>query len=221
MRAPVPTAGLAIQLSPFSSLKEPVAILHLLSHLYVQRSLPVWKDHAEWFNETVTTHFSKKPLLSSLPVTDERKTFLELFGHKNLQYAAYRHVMVLEYRNLFRYIPREILARKSLDCDPLPPPTAVTDYDETFFEGVDIDMHEPLTRRQRQAQERRLAQIIPDANTRAQIEVRITFMSMCYIIFIPWTTPGSNGCTPSRCNVSGWCHAVPSGIPGSPSGYAG
>ncbi|PBK72182.1 DUF654-domain-containing protein [Armillaria solidipes] len=153
-----------------NSLKEPVAILHLLSHLYVQRSLPVWKDHAEWFNETVTTHFSKKPLPSSLPVTDERKTFLELFSHKNLQYAAYRHVMVLEYRNLFRYIPREITARKSLDCDPLPPPTAVTNYDEAFFEGVDIDMHEPLTRRQRQAQERRLAQIIPDANTRAQIE---------------------------------------------------
>ncbi|KAK0231553.1 transcriptional repressor TCF25-domain-containing protein [Armillaria fumosa] len=153
-----------------NSLKEPVAILHLLSHLYVQRSLPVWKDHAEWFSETVTTHFSKTSLPSSLPVSDERKAFLELFGHTNLQYAAYRHVMVLEYRNLFRYIPREILARKSLDCDPLPPPTAVTNYDEEFFEGVDINMHEPLTRRQRQAQERRLAQIIPDANIRAQIE---------------------------------------------------
>ncbi|KAK0205865.1 transcriptional repressor TCF25-domain-containing protein [Desarmillaria ectypa] len=153
-----------------NSLKESVAILHLLSHLYVQRSLPVWKDHAEWFSETVTTHFSKTPPPSSLPVTDERKSFLELFGHTNLQYAVYRHVMVLEYRNLFRYIPREILVRKSLDCDPLPPPTAVTNYDEAFFEGVDINMHEPLTRRQRQAQERRLAQIIPDANTRAQIE---------------------------------------------------
>ncbi|KAK0455688.1 transcriptional repressor TCF25-domain-containing protein [Desarmillaria tabescens] len=153
-----------------SSLKEPVAILHLLSHLYVQRSLPVWKDHAEWFNETVTTYFSKTPLPSSLPITNERKIFSELFSHTNLQYTAYRHVMVLEYRNLFRYIPREILARKSLDCDPLPPPTAVTNYDEAFFEGVDINMHEPLTRRRRQAQERRLAQIVPDANTRAQIE---------------------------------------------------
>ncbi|KAF9008626.1 DUF654-domain-containing protein [Hymenopellis radicata] len=145
-----------------SGLSEPLAVMHLLCHLYVQRSLPVWKDHAAWFGETITQHFSTPP--ASIAVNSVRETFLKVYGHEQLRYAAYRHIMVLEYRTLFQYIPRLILAQKSLDCDPLPPPTAVTSYDAAFFEGVEIPT---MSRRQ---MERRLALMIPDAAARAQFE---------------------------------------------------
>ncbi|KAF9034429.1 hypothetical protein BDZ89DRAFT_1130647 [Hymenopellis radicata] len=138
------------------------AVMHLLCHLYVQRSLPVWKDHAAWFGETITQHFSTPP--ASIAVNSVREAFLKIYGHEQLRYAAYRHIMVLEYRTLFQYIPRLILAQKSLDCDPLPPPTAVTSYDAAFFEGVEIPT---MSRRQ---MERRLALMIPDAAARAQFE---------------------------------------------------
>ncbi len=136
--------------------------MHLLCHLYVQRSLPVWKDHANWFGDIITQHFSTPP--ASIAVNSVREAFLKVYDQENLRYAAYRHIMVLEYRTLFRYIPRFILAQKSLDCDPLPPPTAVTSYDAAFFEGVEIPT---MSRRQ---MERRLALMIPDAAARAQFE---------------------------------------------------
>ncbi|KAF8887215.1 transcriptional repressor TCF25-domain-containing protein [Mucidula mucida] len=145
-----------------SGLAEPLAVMHLLCHLYVQRSLPVWKDHANWFGDIITQHFSTPP--ASIAVNSVREAFLKVYDQENLRYAAYRHIMVLEYRTLFRYIPRFILAQKSLDCDPLPPPTAVTSYDAAFFEGVEIPT---MSRRQ---MERRLALMIPDAAARAQFE---------------------------------------------------
>ncbi|KAF8890479.1 transcriptional repressor TCF25-domain-containing protein [Infundibulicybe gibba] len=111
-----------------SGLSTPTAILHLLSHLYAQRSS---------------------------------------------SYSVYRHIMVLEstYRRLFSFIPRAVLEMKSLSCDPLPPPTSVTAYDEEFFAGIDdILSLRARTRQQRAADERRLAQFIPDAAFRQQLQ---------------------------------------------------
>lgn len=156
-----------------SNLKAPEAVLHLLSHLYAQRSFPLWKDEASWFTSTVTTEFSSLP--ASLPVSLQRQDFLSLYANVNLRYSVYRHVIVLEtsYRRLFSYIPQEVLAVKSLQCDPLPPPTAATSYDDAFFEGTaDLRTFMPtLTTRQRAQEGRILAQMIPDPGVRQQLQV--------------------------------------------------
>jgi Transcriptional repressor TCF25 len=153
-------------------LKPPQGALHLLSHLYVQRSSPIWKDHASWFESTITETFLK--LSSSLPITDRRKALLSRFEDQNVCYSLYRHIMVLEtsYRRLFSFIPSQVLGVKSLACDPLPPRTTVNQYDEEFFNGVD-DLYSPRmrSRRQRVNDERRLAQFIPDAVFRQQLQV--------------------------------------------------
>ncbi|KAJ6544301.1 transcriptional repressor TCF25-domain-containing protein [Mycena capillaripes] len=155
-----------------NNLKAPEAALHLLSHLYAQRSFPLWKDEASWFASTVNAEFSSLP--ASLPVTHRRQDFLYLYANVNLRYSVYRHVMVLEtsYRRLFSYIPQEVLAAKSLQCDPLPPPTAVTSYDDAFFQGTeDLRTFMPaLTTRQRAQEGRILAQMIPDPNVRQQLQ---------------------------------------------------
>ena len=163
------------------SLKPPQGALHLLSHLYVQRSAPLWKDHSSWFASTVTETFSKLPY--SLPVTDRRKALLFQFEDQNVCYSLYRHVMVLEtsFRSLFSFIPSQVLGAKSLACDPLPPRTTVNEYDQEFFNGVD-DLYSPRirSRRQRVDDERRIVQLIPDAAFRQQLQVM--FSDLCYKI---------------------------------------
>jgi hypothetical protein len=86
--------------------------------------------------------------------------------------------MVLEtsFRRLFSFIPSQVLGAKSLACDPLPPLTTINQYDEKFFNGVD-DLYSPRirSRRQRVNDERRLAQFIPDAAFRQQLQVMFLF----------------------------------------------
>ncbi|KAF9478458.1 DUF654-domain-containing protein [Pholiota conissans] len=145
--------------------------LHLLSHLYAQRSFPVWKEHSAWFASTVTEALT--PLPTSLPVTDRRKAFLSAYENQNLRFSVYRHIMVLEtsYRRLFSFIPRQVLEAKSLSCDPLPPPTLVSEYDRDFFQGVeDLYSAQHRSRRQQANDGRRLAQFIPDAAFRQQLQ---------------------------------------------------
>ncbi|KDR71096.1 hypothetical protein GALMADRAFT_229747 [Galerina marginata CBS 339.88] len=158
-------------LTDASSLTAPVGILHLLSHLYVQRSSPIWKEHSAWFASTITEEFAALP--GSLPITERRKSFLAQYENPNVQFSVYRHIMVFEtsYRRLFSFIPRQVLEAKSLACDPLPPPTSLNQYDREFFQSVeDIYSSRLRTRRQRVNDERRLAQLIPDAAFRQQLQ---------------------------------------------------
>ncbi|KAJ7174569.1 transcriptional repressor TCF25-domain-containing protein [Mycena filopes] len=155
-----------------NNLRPPEAVLHLLSHLYAQRSFPLWKEESTWFSSTVTTEFASLP--TSLPVPIRRQDFLSLYANPNLRFSIYRHVTVLEssLRRLFAYIPQEVLAVKALQCDPLPPPTAVTAYDDAFFEGTE-DLRTympPATTRQRAQEGRMLARMIPDAGVREQLQ---------------------------------------------------
>jgi hypothetical protein len=68
-----------------------------------------------------------------------------------------------------------VTASGALACDPLPPVTAVSRYDETFFEGVEDVWagggRRSRTRGQRVLDERRLAQVIPNAAVRRQLQV--------------------------------------------------
>ena len=195
------------------SLKQPQGALHLLSHLYVQCSSPIWKDHSSWFASTVTETFSKLP--SSLPVTDRRKTFLSRFENQNVCYSLYRHVMVLEssFRGLFSFIPSQVLGVKSLACDPLPPPTAINEYDQEFFNGID-DLYSPRirSRRQRVNDERRLAQFIPDAAFRQQLQVmflyRIAYLGNHVLIFFFFCQGLFRGSSSFCTTISWWDTSV-------------
>jgi Transcriptional repressor TCF25 len=163
-----------------SSLSAPDAALHLLSHLYVQRSAGIWKDpsYSSWFSQTLTALYPSA-LPSSLPKSAQRTAFLTLFNHATPQASVHRHILVLEatYRRLFSFIPRANLpGAGTLACDPLPPATAVSRYDISFFEGVEDAFasggRRARSRRERALDERRLAQVIPDAAFRRQLQVR-------------------------------------------------
>lgn len=161
----------SIDFSICRSLSPAVAVLHLLSHLYVQRSLPLWKEHSSWFSSTVMMAFPSLP--SSLPITEKRLAFLSMFENVNLQYSVYRHILVLEtsYKSLFSFIPRKIFEGKALACDPLPPPASINYYDQNYFQGLEDVYTERRGRRQRAVNQRALEDLLPDPIFRQQFQV--------------------------------------------------
>ena len=143
------------------------AILHLLSHLYAQRSASFWKSSARsaWFAKAVSAVLPSLPNSSPAPP----KAFSARFDSPSLAYSVYRHVLVNEptCRSLFPFLPRPVLDARHLACDPLPPPTRATEYDAEFFRGVeDVLAARPRSRRQ---EARMLERLVPDAAFRAQL----------------------------------------------------
>lgn len=143
----------------------------------MQRSSPLWKSpsHASWLSNTSTSLLSTLSTQSKDPIRDR---FLRTFSSLNLRYSIYRHVFVLEQthaqpqnRVLTAFIPPDITQGRQLACDPLPPPSALSTYDATFFAGSEdpFALGATRSRRRTQAEERLLARLIPDAATRAQI----------------------------------------------------
>ncbi|OBZ71953.1 Transcription factor 25 [Grifola frondosa] len=104
---------------------EAESILHLLSHLYAQRSFSFWKAPARssWFAQTVTSVISS--VKSPSDHNASHALFTALFSKPALAYSVYRHAIVNESscRRLFSFIPRSVTNTKHLACDPLPPPT--------------------------------------------------------------------------------------------------
>ncbi|TFK22781.1 DUF654-domain-containing protein [Coprinopsis marcescibilis] len=154
------------------SLGAAMGALHLQSHLYVQRSFALWKDHSDWLSNTAIEVFEKLP--SRLPATQRQQDFLALYENQGPRYSAYRHLVILEstHRNLFPFIPQSVQHdSRSLSCDPLPPLTSISRYDDEFFKGMDdLQSFRTRTRRERAMDERRLAQMVPDAGFRQQLE---------------------------------------------------
>ncbi|KAG1838707.1 transcriptional repressor TCF25-domain-containing protein [Suillus subluteus] len=150
-----------IGLSPAQS------VLHLLSHLYAQRSAPLWKSasHMKWF-ESIANGI--QPSLNAQRSNSTRERFLQMYSSTTLRYSVYRHILVLEqsFRNLTPFIPRSVLLAKQLACDPLPPLTASSEYNDAFFAGAE----EIFSVRPRRRDARALERLIPDAGVRAQIE---------------------------------------------------
>ncbi|ESK89923.1 transcription factor 25 (basic helix-loop-helix) [Moniliophthora roreri MCA 2997] len=167
-----------------SSLPLEQAILHLLSHLYVQRAWSLWKTPtiSSWLSQTIKSVFGSSPSgKQPLPPTPRRIRFLELYSSTSpaantLRHSVWRHVIGLEttYRSLFKFMPRSITETRSLSCDPLPPPGRLSEYDTTFFADVEdestYNTGRRRTRAQREADERRLARLVPDADFRQQIQ---------------------------------------------------
>ncbi|KZT23178.1 DUF654-domain-containing protein [Neolentinus lepideus HHB14362 ss-1] len=131
-------------------------VAYLLSHLYALRASALWKQNSAYGSWIAHTAQS----LLSNPTDTKPSKFATLFSAPTLAYSVYRHVIILEsssptYRSLFSFLPREALAGpgRQLACDPLPPPTKVSGYDEKYFEGVSA-WEEGAGRRDRREEER-------------------------------------------------------------------
>ncbi|KAF9817219.1 hypothetical protein IEO21_03583 [Rhodonia placenta] len=156
----------------YSSLPtESAAVLHLLSHLYAQRSFSLWKvpERTSWFARTVVATLADLPP-SYDNTSSSYRGFVTLFSKRELTYSVYRHTTVLEAscRRLFGFIPRAVTDAKHLACDPLPPPTRVSDYDEEFFRGAEDALN--VRPRSRRANERLLERLLPDPVFRGQLQ---------------------------------------------------
>jgi hypothetical protein len=129
-------------------------MLHTLAHLYATRSAPLWKLPAN------SSFFTS--VLSSITVPDtepprtgKRRTLAILLStpHSPLCYSIYRHVLlasqsspsgqVQHYKRLMKYFPKDIqnTIGRSFSFDPLPPATASSQYDETYWKGVDSGLN--------------------------------------------------------------------------------
>lgn len=119
----------------------------------------------KWFENTANGIRSSLNAQRSNPT---RERFLQMYGSTTLRYSVYRHILVLEqsFRNLTPFIPRSVLLAKQLACDPLPPLTASSEYNDAFFAGAE----EIFSVRPRRRDARALERLIPDAGIRAQIE---------------------------------------------------
>lgn len=110
---------------------------------------------------------------SSKPSSPSPSLFHSLYSRPALQYSVYRHVIVLEPTTragrLFGFLPPNVITAKQLACDPVPPPTRISEYDPEFFQGAE----DPLAMRPRGRREnqRMLEQLIPDAVFRRQLQV--------------------------------------------------
>jgi len=119
----------------------------------------------KWFESTANGIQSSLNAQRSNPT---RERFLKMYTSTTLRYSVYRHILVLEqsFRNLTPFIPRSVLLAKQLACDPLPPLTASSEYNDAFFAGAE----EIFSVRPRRRDARALERLIPDAGVRAQIE---------------------------------------------------
>jgi hypothetical protein len=149
------------------------SLLHLLSHIYVQRSHALWKDpiRSSWFAETVTglVRTSQLP-----PKAVSTTGFARLQGlvrrDGGFDMSIYRHVIVLgsPAQSLLSFIPTHIINNNRLACDPLPPPGSKSQYNEDFFRGAEVTFNRHRNATQTQ---RLLERLIPDPVFRRQLQV--------------------------------------------------
>ncbi|KAH8105420.1 transcriptional repressor TCF25-domain-containing protein [Cristinia sonorae] len=165
-------AAFKIHTSATTLSSEVDTVLHLLSHLYVHRSHPLWKakNAAKWFADTVSQVVSSpkfKRNSAASPTPEFRASFS---SPSRLTYSVYRHVLVLEsnHRSLFAFFPSSVMSARQLACDPLPPLTRVTEYNSEFFAGAEDPFAH--TSRSRKQNERLLERMIPDPAFRRQLQ---------------------------------------------------
>jgi uncharacterized membrane protein len=86
-------------------------------------------------------------------------------------------------RALFPFIPKEVLNKRQIACDPLPPPSSINEYNDAFFKGVEDVLAYNPRRRNRREDERMLERLIPDPVFRGQLQVHFPpFCSLFKIV---------------------------------------
>ncbi|KAI0314510.1 transcriptional repressor TCF25-domain-containing protein [Amylostereum chailletii] len=153
------------------------ALVHLLSHLYVQRSFSLWKDpgHSAWFAAGVQSAVDS----GKLPQRPTSSAAYTAFSARAPSFApaVYRHVLVLsasagaQYQGLLAFLPAGAVRGNALACDPLPPAAAVSQYDDAFFKGAEEAFGEAGRGRRSAAAERRLMErLVPDPAFRREMQ---------------------------------------------------
>jgi Transcriptional repressor TCF25 len=152
------------------------SLLHLLSHIYVQRSHALWKDptRSSWFAETVTELVRTGQLPPKATATAGFARLQSLVRRSgNFDVSIYRHVVVLgpSAQRLLPFIPAHIINKNNLACDPLPPPSFKSQYNDEFFRGAEDALATTFRRRSAAQTQRVLEQMVPDPGFRRQLQV--------------------------------------------------
>ncbi|KAF8271682.1 transcriptional repressor TCF25-domain-containing protein [Lactarius quietus] len=152
------------------------SLLHLLSLIYVQRSHALWKDpsRSSWFAETVTELVRTGQLPPKVTSTNGFVRIRSLVRRDgNFELSVYRHVVVLgpSAQTFLHFIPAHVIDGNNLACDPLPPPSSQSRYDDDFFRGAEDAFATSVHRRRGAAQTQRLLErLIPDPVFRGQLQ---------------------------------------------------
>ena len=152
------------------------SILHLLSHIYVQRSHALWKDPARssWFAETVTDLVRTGQLPPKATATTGFARLQSLVRRSGeFDISIYRHVVVLgsSAQRFLPFIPAHVINKNNLACDPLPPPSLKSQYNDEFFRGADDVFATTFRRQSATRMQRVLERLIPDPVFRRQLQV--------------------------------------------------
>lgn len=152
------------------------SLLHLLSHIYVHRSHALWKDptRSSWFAETVTELVRTGQLPPKATATAGFTRLQSLVRRSgDFDISIYRHVVILgsSAQRLLPFIPAHIINKNNLACDPLPPPSFKSQYNDEFFRGAE-DVFATTFRRRSAAQTQRvLERMVPDPELRRRLQV--------------------------------------------------
>ena len=152
------------------------SLLHLLSHIYVQRSHALWKDptRSSWFAETVTELVRTGQLPPKATATAGFTRLQSLVRRSgDFDISIYRHVVILgsSAQRLLPFIPAHIINKNNLACDPLPPPSFKSQYNDEFFRGAE-DVFATTFRHRSAAQTQRvLERMVPDPELRRRLQV--------------------------------------------------
>lgn len=147
-----------------------------MSHIYVQRSHALWKDPARssWFAETVAELVRTCQLPPKATATTGFSRLQSLVRRSgNFDVSVYRHVVVLgpSAQRLLPFIPAHVINNNNLACDPLPPPTCKSQYDDNFFRGAEDAIGNSFRRRSAAQTQRLLEGMVPDPVLRRQLQV--------------------------------------------------
>lgn len=152
------------------------SLLHLLSLIYVHRSHGLWKDPrtSSWFAEIVTALVRTGQLPSKATSTKGFTRIQNLISRDgNFELSVYRHVVVLgpSAQTFLHFIPAHVIDGNNLACDPLPPLSSQSRYDDDFFRGAEDAFATSVHRRRSAAQTQRLLErLIPDPAFRRQLQ---------------------------------------------------
>ncbi|XAO22280.1 hypothetical protein I312_101049 [Cryptococcus bacillisporus CA1280] len=121
----------------------PSDVIHLLSHIYVSRSEALWKDanHLQWFEYQVAHALPELYSESSKLARDDILALIQaprdpVDDSTNVPSFICRHVLCSENTSWLAFLPPVITSRPFHSFDPLPPTTAISIYDSSYFSGV-------------------------------------------------------------------------------------
>lgn len=125
------------------------SIVHLLSHLYVQRTFNLWKDHATWLQSTLPSSWAGK--------------IRKPWSPEALTTTIHRHLIITSPpQSLLSFLPEGTTSISIMSFDPLPPLTCKTSYSADYFASVPSF----LSSSARSPEERELERMVPNPHVR-------------------------------------------------------